>query len=34
MLLIVPGFYVADKYYMHQDLSSIKLDVNLISQRD
>lgn len=34
MLLIVPGFYVMDKHYMHQDLSSIKLDVNLISQRD
>lgn len=34
MLLIVPGFYVTDRHYMHQDISSIKSDVNRISQRD
>lgn len=34
MLLIVPGFYVTDRHYVHQDISSIKSDVNRISQRD
>lgn len=34
MLLIACGFYAVDGYNMHQDLPSIKLDVNLISQRD
>jgi len=34
MRLIAHGFYVVDGYNMHQDVPSIKLDVNLFPLRD